>query len=58
MDTKQESYIIGHVQEGHIFGLEEAVLPPQTLPYQSTAVCSSMKAELYRVDKASFIAKI
>jgi CRP-like cAMP-binding protein len=58
MDMKQENYILGQVQEGHILGLEEAVLPPQTKPYKHTIVCDSMKAELYRVEKSSFIAKL
>jgi hypothetical protein len=27
-DTKKENYVVGSVQEGHILGLEEAVMPP------------------------------
>ena len=55
---KFENFTVGYVQEGHILGLEEAVLPPHTQPYSKTAICHSMHAELYRIDKQSFINKL
>jgi hypothetical protein len=46
------------VTEGHILGLEEAVMAPMSaVNYGCTAVCIN-EAEIFRIEKASFVNKL
>lgn len=60
-DTRYETHTLGIVQDGHILGLEEAVLsPPQQshVNYHHSLVCLTMSASLYKLDRSSFIGKL
>ena len=53
MGAKTKQHIVGLVNKGHILGMEEAIFGASGV-YNTGALCTSLKAELYYIDKEIF----
>lgn len=55
---RSQTHKIGIVNEGHILGLEEAVLAPTTPSVYGFTVTCLQDSELFRIEKTSFVNKL
>lgn len=63
VDTRFETYVLFHVTEGYVLGLEEAIATADNITYKHSIVCDGLNPEtqqatVLRIDKAIFINKL